>query len=144
MEPLTLTVMAFLTPFLTKAGEEFASNIGKEAFEQCKRLYDAVRARFAKEAPKDGGNAVQALDALAKDPDMASAVQAKLDRILQADPDFANTLEQILHSGPLQDIQIGEDSTAEGNQMRNREGEGSQTMHGGNRSTLKDNVMEIG
>jgi hypothetical protein len=149
MDPITLTtlasqVMALLTPYLTKAGEEFASKFGDAAFEQCKRLYDAVRARFVKEAPKDGGNAAQALDALAKDPDMASAVQTKLARILQADPDFANTLKQLLRSGPLQDIQVGEDSTAIGNQMRNREGEGSQTMRGGNRSTLKDNIMEIG
>ena len=149
MDPITLTtvatqVVALLTPYLTKAGEEFASKFGDAAFQQCKRLYDAVRARFVKEAPKDGGNAAQALDALAKDPDMASAVQTKLVRILQADPDFANTLKQILRSGPLQDIQVGEDSTAKGNQMRNREGEGSQTMRGGNRSTLKDNIMEIG
>ncbi len=149
MDPIALTtlasqVMALLTPYLTKAGEEFASQFGDAAFEQCKRLYDAVRARFMKEAPKDRGNAAQALDALAKDPDMASAVQTKLARILQADPDFTNTLKQILRPGPLQDIQVGEDSTAEGNQMRNREGEGSQTMRGGNRSTLKDNIMEIG
>ncbi len=149
MDPIALTtlasqVMALLTPYLTKAGEEFVSQFGDAAFEQCKRLYDAVRARFMKEAPKDRGNAAQALDALAKDPDMASAVQTKLARILQADPDFTNTLKQILRPGPLQDIQVGEDSTAEGNQMRNREGEGSQTMRGGNRSTLKDNIMEIG
>lgn len=149
MDPIALTtlasqVMALLTPYLTKAGEEFVSQFGDVAFEQCKRLYDTVRARFVKEAPKDGGNAAQALDALAKDPDMASAVQTKLARILQADPDFANTLKQILRPGPLQDIQVGDDATAEGNQMRNREGEGSQTMRGGNRATLKDNIMEIG
>src|SRR5713226_6107319 len=149
MDPIALTtlasqVVALLTPYLTKAGEEFASKFGDAAFEQCKRLYDAVRARFMKEAPKDGGNAAQALDALAKDPDMASAVQTKLVRILQADPNFAETINVILHSGPIQSIEVGDDSIAEGNQMKNRVGEGSQMMRGGNRSTLKDNSMEIG
>jgi hypothetical protein len=148
MDPFTLALasqaMAFLTPYLTKAGEEFASKFGDAAFEQCKRLYDAIRTRFTQEAPKDGGTASQALDTLAKDPDIASTVETKLARILQTDPGFANTLKQILRSGPLQSIEVGDDSTAEGNQMKNRAGEGTQTMRGGNRSTLKDNSMEIG
>jgi hypothetical protein len=147
MDPFTLALasqaMAFLTPYLTKAGEEFASKVGDAAFEQCKRLYDAVRTRFTKETPIDGGTASRALDSLAKDPDMASTVETKLARILQTDPDFANTLKQILRSGPLQSIEVGDDSTAEGNQMKNREGEGTQTMRGGNRSTLRNNSMEI-
>lgn len=147
MDPFTLAIasqaMAFLTPFLTKAGEEFANKVGDAAYGQCKRLYDAVRTRFTKEAPIDGGNASLALDALAKDPDMASTVETKLARILQTDPDFANTLEQILRSGPLQSIEVGDESTAEGNQMKNRTGEGSQTMRGGNRSTLRNNSMEM-
>ncbi len=147
MDPLILTlasqVMTFITPYLTKAGEEFASKVGDAAFEQCTRLYNVVRARFINEAPNDGGNASHALDALPKDPDMAGVVETKLARLLEADPDFANTLQQMLRSGPLQSIEIGEDSTAEGNQMKNRAGEGSQTMQAGNRSTLKGNIMEI-
>lgn len=148
MDPAALMlasqVMTFLTPYLSKAGEEFASQVGDAAFEQCKRLYNAVRTRFIKESPDDGGNASQALDALAKDPDMADVVEKKLARLLEADPDFAGTLQQILRSGPLQRIEIGDDSTAEGNQMRNKAGQGSQEMRAGSRSKLKDNIMEIG
>lgn len=148
MDPAALMlasqVMTFLTPYLSKAGEEFASKVGDAAFEQCKRLYNAVRARFIKESPNDAGNASQALDALAKDPDMADVVEKKLARLLEADPDFASTLQQILRSGPQQRIEIGDDSTAENNQMRNKADKGSQEMRAGSRSTLKDNIMEIG
>ena len=147
MDPFTLAlasqVVALLTHFLTKAGEEFASKFGDSEFEQCKRLDYAVRTRFTEEAPKDGGTASQALDTLAKDPDIASTVEIKLARILQTDPGFANALKQILLSGPLQSVEVGDDSTAEGYQMKNMAGEGSQTMRGGNKSTLKDNSMEI-
>ena len=149
MDPIALTtlasqVMALLTPYLTKAGEEFVSQFGDAAFEQCKRLYDAVRARFIKEAPKDGGNAAQALDALAKDPDMASAVQTKLVRILQEDPDFAETINVILHSDPIQRITVGADAKVEKTHISNELGQGTQTIEGGDRATFSDISMNIG
>jgi histone deacetylase complex regulatory component SIN3 len=114
MDPVTLAGLAIMTlsPYIAEVGKEFATKAGDAAFEQAKRLYDAIHARFAKEAPKDEGRASEALEAFKKDSDNAATVQAKLARILQDDPDFAHELGQIIQSGPRQSFTVRRDSRA--------------------------------
>ena len=148
MDPITLTtvatqVVAILTSLFSKVGESIATKFGEDAYEKSKHLYEVVRDRFAKK--DDGGSASKALQNFVDEPQVYGNVFKEiLLPLLQADPNFAETINEILHSGPIQRIEVGDDSTAEGNQMKNRAGEGSQIMRGGNRSTLKDNKMEMG
>ena len=145
MDPFTLAtqVIAVLSPFLAKAGEAVATQAGDTLFAQGKRLYKAVHARFAQEAPADGGKASQALDNFVKDPDNASVVETKLRRLLQTDPNFANTLSQIIQTGASQEITFGHDAKAKDFQMRNTTGEGSQQLHTGDRPNLEGFTVEI-
>lgn len=114
MDPVTLAGLAIttLSPYIAEVGKEFATKAGDAAFEQAKRLYDAIHARFAKEAPKDEGRASEALETFKKDSDNAATVQTKLARILQDDPDFAHELSQIVQSGPRQSLTVRGDSRA--------------------------------
>ncbi len=146
MDPVTLAtlVMAQLTPYIAKAGEEFASKVGDAAFEQGKRLYEALHARFAKEAPKDGGKASQKLEELKEDPDVKATVETKLARILEADPDFANTLKQILQSGPagpIQDMDFADDVTVTDTHMDTEQDKSLQKMKGGKGSKFNNVTM---
>ena len=149
MDPMTLAtlVLAQLSPYIAKAGEEFASKVGDAAFEQGKRLYEALRARFTKETPQDGGKASQKLEELKEDPDVAATVQTKLARILEADPDFANTLKQILQSGPagpIQDMDFADDATVTDTHMDTDRGNSLQKMKGGRRSKFNNVTMKAG
>ena len=114
MDPVILAGLAITTlaPYIAEVGREFATKAGDAAFEQAKRLYDAIQARFAKEAPKDQGRASEALEIFKKDSDNAATVQTKLARILQDDPDFAHELSQIVQSGPRQGLTVRRDSLA--------------------------------
>jgi len=64
--------------------------------------------------------------------------------LLQADPNFADTLNVILHSGPIQRIIVGADARVEHTRMSNESGQGTQTIEGGDRSTFSDISMDIG
>jgi hypothetical protein len=140
---LTSQTITILTPFAAKAEEAFAGKVGEAAFEQGKRLYEAIRSRFAKEP--DHGKSSKVLDNFTADPDEYTInLENKLLTLLQADPDFARILSQILQSGPIQSIEIGDDAIAEGNSMKNRLGKGSQTMRGGRGSRLSHNTQEMG
>ena len=145
MDPFTLAtqVMALLSPFIAKVGEAVATKTGDALFEQGKRLYEAIHARFAREVSVDGGKASQALDNFVKDPDNASVVETKLLRLLQTDPNFANTLSQIIQTGASQEITFGHDAKAKDFQMRNTTGEGSQQFHTGDRPNLEGITVEI-
>ena len=54
MDPVTLAGLAIttLSPYIAEVGKEVATKVGDAAFEQAQRLYDAIRARFAKRLPK--------------------------------------------------------------------------------------------
>lgn len=145
MDPFMLAtqVIAILSPFIAKASEAVATKAGDALFEQGKRLYEAIHARFAQEAPVDGGKASQALDNFVKDPDNASVVETKLLRLLQTDSNFASTLSQIIKTGASQEINFGDDAKAKDFQMRNATGEGSQQFHTGDRPNLEGIIVEI-
>jgi len=141
---LVTQVMAILRPFVEKSEEAIASRAGEAVFEQGKRIYEAIHTRFAKEA--DGGKVSRVLENFADDPEEYKVnLQNKLLTLIKTDQDFADILNQMIHSGPgpIQRIEVGDSSIAEGNKMRNSAQQGSQTMHGGNDTALRDNTFEI-
>jgi len=63
--------------------------------------------------------------------------------VLQADPEFTNSLQGITQKGPIQRIEIGNSSIAKDNQMKNSLGEGTQIAKAGEYATLERNIFEI-
>ena len=148
MDPITLTtvatqVVAILTSLFSKVGESFVTKFGEDAYEESKHLYEAVRDRFAKK--DDGGSASKALQNFADEPKVYGNVfKEMLLPLLHDDPNFADTLNVILHSGPIQRITVGADTTVEHIRMSNESGQGTQTIEGGDRDTFSDISMNIG
>ena len=149
MDPLTITALttqaiAILTPFVGKMQEAIANKAGEAVFERGKHMYEVVQARFAKEA--DGGKTSKVLENFASDPkEYQINLRNNLLTLLETDPNFANMLSQIVHSGsgPIQQIEIGDYSVVEGNQMKNSIQRGAQTIHGGDGTAIKENIFEI-
>lgn len=140
---LTTQAITLLTPFAAKVEEAVAGKVGDAAFEQGRRLYGAIRSRFAKEP--DNGKTSKVLVNFVDDPEEYTInLENKLRTLLQDDPDFAHILSQIVESGPRQSIEIGDNAVAEGNSMKNRLSKGSQSMRAGHGSHLSENTMEVG
>src|SRR5207244_2513422 len=94
---------------------------------------------------EDGGRASKALQNFADDPQLYGNVfEGMLHPLLQSDPSFADTVTQILHSGPIQRIVIGHDAKVEDVHMTNEFGQGIQTIEGGDRATFSDVTFNIG
>ncbi len=147
MDPITLTtvatqVVAILASLFSKAGESIATKFGEDAYEKSKHLYEVVRDRFAKK--DDGGRANKALQNFADDPQLYGNVfKEMLLPLLQADPNFAETLSVILHSGPIQRIKVGSKAKVEKTHITNKSGRGEQIIIGGDEATFLDVSMDI-
>jgi len=143
MDLATLTALAMtgLTAFLAGAVDGAAHKAGEAVYDQGKRLYDLIRARFGKEP--DGGKASQALTILADDPDNRGPVETKLYRVLQADPDFAQALRAIIQSGPRQTITAEEEAIARRIRQSNSARVGEQTVEIKKGATGTDFIQEI-
>ena len=135
-----MTALAPILPYLSSAVTAIASKAGEDVYQQGKKLYEAVRARFAKE-PDD--KASKALQAYVDDPDLASSVEIKLLRLIQNDPDFANMLHQILqaHAGPRQVIDLSDRARASENVMKNTQGKGFQGIRASGDAVAEKNTM---
>ena len=148
MDPITLTMVAtqvvgILAAFFSKVGESIATKFGEDAYEESKHLYEVVRDRFAKK--DEGDRASRALQNFADDPQLYGNVfKEMLLPLLQADPKFADTINQILHTGPIQRITVGANAKVEDTHMSNELGQGSQTIEGGDGSTFSGISMNIG
>jgi hypothetical protein len=154
MDPFTLTaltalasqvvgILAPLIPFFNKATDAVANKVGEDVYEQGKHLYDTIHARFAKEA--DDGKASKVLQNFSQDPkEYAPNLENKLLLLLQADPNFATTLSQIIKTGPLQEMNFADDASVEDTHQNNELGQGTQRMIGGQRDTFKNVSQNIG
>lgn len=148
MDAMSLTalasqIVAILTPFFSKVGESIATKFGEDAYEESKHLYEVVHDRFSQK--DDGGRASKALQNFTDDPPLySSAFEQILSSFLQSDPNFAHTVDQLLHTGPIQRIIIAESVKVEHTHMRNTLGKGEQTIHAGDGSALSDVSMDIG
>lgn len=149
MDPAALTglIMGIITSSVPLIGTAIATRLGEDAYgtakEQAKRLYEAIHKRFSHE--KDNGNASQALQALAGgDTDYDVVVEKKLFTVLQADPDFARELAQIVQSGPRQILTAAEEARASRIRMSNSLGRGHQEISAGKSSIIDDVQFTIG
>lgn len=150
MDPAALTslIMGILTPLLPLVGDAIVSKVGEDVYhktkEQAKRLYEAIRKRFAHE--QDGDNATQALQTFASgDADFVPVVQKKLFTLLQNDPTFFNELSHILQSSSLrQRLTTQEEAQARRIRMSNTLGRGEQEIDEGRKSIVEDVHFSIG
>jgi hypothetical protein len=152
MDPFALTaltalasqvvgILAPLIPFINKATD--ATKVGEDVYEQGKHLYDLIHARFAKEA--DNGKSSKVLQNFAEDPkEYSPNLENKLLLLLQSDPNFANTLSQIIKTGPLQEMNFGDDASVEDTHQSNELGQGTQSMNVGERATFKNVSQNVG
>jgi hypothetical protein len=107
MDPATLT--AFLAPFLpallnlgakaasgaaTKAGETAGTKLTENALNKAKAIWEKLHPKVeAKEAAKE---AVEDVAKVPDDEDLQTALRVQLKKILEADPDLAEAIAQIL------------------------------------------------
>ncbi|MCU0568676.1 MAG: hypothetical protein MUF49_19020 [Oculatellaceae cyanobacterium Prado106] len=131
MDPITLT--SFLAPFLpvllnlgtkaaealaTKAGETVGTQVSENALNKAKAVWDKLHPKVeAKEAAKE------AAEDVAKAPDDAdsqAALRVQIKKILEADPELAEAIAQILQE-PAPDgtpgLQIVQTVTGNNNQV---------------------------
>lgn len=89
-------IVALMSPYFVIAGEAIAKKTGEAAWGQVERIYEKVQNKF-----KKGGNeeAQEALQNLEKSPNSEveqKAMEQVLDKALQTDPDFKNTLDELV------------------------------------------------
>jgi len=89
MDPATLatTVTSFLIPYLSRIGEKFAEDAGKN-------LWNAIAEKF-KDKPAATGAADEFAET-ADDPDNQEAFTLQLKKVLKEDPDFAKKIVDLL------------------------------------------------
>ncbi len=134
---LTALVTTILMPIITTIGND----VGDTIFQQGKRLYNAIRARFTKEPDN---KADRVLENFAADPEeYHENFQNKLFLLLETDSTFAEELRRIIQAGPRQSLTIEEEAIARHIRMVNKAGIGEQTVKGGKRSTMEDIKMQI-
>lgn len=96
MEPLTLaaTAVAFLSPYLAKAGEKAVEEVGKKLPTAVGKLWQAIMAR-CKDKPA-AAEAVKDVVAQSQDEDNQAALRKELRKVLEAEPAFVAELERLL------------------------------------------------
>ena len=134
-----MTILTPIVPYLSSAGTAVAAKIGEDVYQQAKTLYEAVRTRFARESDS---RASKALQAFVEDTDLASAVEIKLQRLIEADATFAETLRQIIQAGPRMTLTV-EESQARLIRMTNKTGTGTQDIRGIKGSIIEDVQMNM-
>ncbi len=127
-------------PYLSSVGTAIATKVGEDTYQQGKKLYSAIYDRFKRE-PDD--KASKALQAWVDDPDLSSAVEIKLLRIIQHDPAFAGMLLHIIQTGPQMVIDASDEATVRKNIMQNTQGHGSQRITASGKSQVEENQMTI-
>jgi hypothetical protein len=102
MEPIALVTaaVAFLSPYLVKAGEKTAETIGEKLPEAVGKVWNAIIAKFRGNAAAE--TAVKDLLKAPEDDDNQADFRKRLREILQADAGFTAELERLLSSAQHQ------------------------------------------
>ena len=143
---LTRQVMNILTsvmPYLSGGSAEtsISKKNNENAYNQGKKLYEAIRERFTREHDDKASSVLQAF---VNDVDLySSAVEVRLVRLVKEDPTFAETLSQIILASPRQVLTIGEESQVRMIQMTNKMGMGTQEIRATEKSVVEENQMRI-
>ena len=136
-----MTALAPIVPYLSGAGNAIAGKVGEDVYQQGKKLYQAIRTRFAKEP--DSGKANKALQAFVDDPDLSGAIEIKLQRLIQSDPAFADILCQIIHTGSQQVIDASDAATVRKNTMKSTQHRGFQGIKASGEALVEENEQTI-
>ena len=102
MEPVALATaaVAFLAPYLVKAGEKTAETIGEKLPEAVGKVWNAILAKFQGNAAAE--TAVKDLLKAPQDADNQADVRKRLREVLQADVGFSAELERLLSNAQHQ------------------------------------------
>lgn len=87
---LASAVVSILAPYLAKAGEEFAKEVGKSASEKMGAVYEMVKTRF-KRRPA-AAEALADFEASPEDNDTQAALRLQLKKEMDNDPEFGDEL----------------------------------------------------
>jgi hypothetical protein len=148
MDSVVLTRLAIeiLIPFASVSSHGISSSVnssfGKAFYSQGQRLYEALRTRFTEES--DNGRLSKTLDDFIEDPqDYSPLMEKKIYLLLQTDPDFHEELQEIIQTGPHQ--QLTSEGEVEVDRLRlvNSLGIGRQEMRTEKRSTVENLDMNI-
>ncbi len=91
---LAASIVAVLSPYLTKAGEEFAKEAGKAAGSKIGALYQAIKARL--QHHPTANEALAELEKAPDDEDTRAALRVQLKKVMAADPAFADGLQKLV------------------------------------------------
>lgn len=137
---LTALAMTALNTFFGKAVEGAGAKAGEAAFEQGKRIFEAIKDHFHK-AHDDG--AALALTTMPKDKMFALVVEQKLAEALKADPAFAQQLQQMIQTGPSTRLTAEEEAEVQRIRMHISGGIGTEEIHAGKGAKVSDVDMNI-
>jgi hypothetical protein len=91
---IAVAILAPLSPYLAKAGEKVAEEVGKAIFEQGQALWSAIRLKFARDHDDE---AQRTMSRFAERPAAASeALVAQVASKAESDPDFRETLDELV------------------------------------------------
>ncbi len=99
MDPVSIasiasSATALLIPYLTKAGEKAAEEVGKKLPEQVGKVWHAITARFRGKAAAE--EAVRDLVANPEDQDNEASFRKALRKLIESDAAFAGELAELL------------------------------------------------
>lgn len=117
---LAASVVTVLAPYLAKAGEEFAKEVGKTAGGKIGALYQAIKSRFQHHPA--ASEALIDLEQAPGDEDAQAALRQQLKKILATDDDFARQMNEWLQAyqanANTSITASGDHSTAAGRDVR--------------------------
>jgi hypothetical protein len=107
MEPAVLTAgaIAVLVPYVKKAAEEFAGEVGKSVFEKTKALWSWVKGKFT--APVEA----EVVKRFEEDPEryrpfLEDLLVSRLEKSPELTSEFAHLIQEIKAAGPAVNIVI--------------------------------------
>lgn len=100
----TVALLAPLAPYLKKAGESIAGEVGKDALKKAREVTDRIRQRFQGD---NNQKALTVFDLFLDDPndkDQANALSKQIVNALQQHQTWAEEMRQLLAEPALQEV----------------------------------------
>ncbi len=91
---LATAAVALAAPYVAKGAEELAKKVGGEVGGRVVKLWDALRGKLA------GREALADVEAKPDDPRRWAALELQLEKALEADPDFRETVAGLIEAIP--------------------------------------------
>jgi hypothetical protein len=98
IDPIATTAVAFLVPYLVKAGEEIALKAGDAVWNMAASLYQAIHHKFTKDQDVYAQQTLKRLEEQPTNEARQAALTDVLNDKIQADPTFAQDLKQLVQN----------------------------------------------